>query len=491
MGSHFRAAIAAAWCCAVASTAREYVRDAALTIDYDGVAVSLNYEGWVDLDDPIAPAELSPEMLSSVCGAVAARDPKCAARIRPMVMAEIARAATARAAAARDRRVARDLELLVGDASLDGSRTLRRALAVRGGADRVALFGGGAANAGAAALAAFGGVAVAFATGCPAGVVRFYRGRATCGVPENATLVFVTDCAGVDAAAIAALAARGAAVAADGADACAARLPTGPDVYRDAALVFAPPRAKQRAEARAYVTGGGAWTAEGHLGAEHGLNFDEPLAAFVAALRPRNLFEFGSGLGMYVDYACRCGADAAVGVEPGDMHGFDGAIAASACASYVALDASAPGGPAALRRALAGAYDVCLTVEVFEHVRADAHGPLLDVFRDVCAGYLVFSASSDVNDQGHVAPRPQGEWRALVEARGFRYLDATTAWLRARLPPRNVAHRANVMVFAAAGTTIADGDRPEAHLPFPPVDGGEEARAAALWPGLAAAARRV
>ena len=52
MGSHIRAVIAAAWCCAVASTAREYVRDAALTIDYDGVAVSLNYEGWVDLDDP-------------------------------------------------------------------------------------------------------------------------------------------------------------------------------------------------------------------------------------------------------------------------------------------------------------------------------------------------------------------------------------------------------------------------------------------------------
>ena len=47
------------------------------------------------------------------------------------------------------------------------------------------------------------------------------------------------------------------------------------------------------------------------------------------------------------------------------------------------------------------------------------------------------------------------------------------------------------MVFAAAGTRIADGDLPEAHLPFPPVDGGEEARAAALWPGLAAAARRV
>ena len=92
MGSRFHVAIAAAWCCAVASTAREYVRDAALTIDYDGVAVSLNYEGWVDLDDPIAPAELSPEMLWSVCGAVAARDPRCAARIRRLLRRRMARA---------------------------------------------------------------------------------------------------------------------------------------------------------------------------------------------------------------------------------------------------------------------------------------------------------------------------------------------------------------------------------------------------------------
>ena len=248
------------------------------------------------------------------------------------------------------------------------------------------------------------------------------------------------------------------------------------------------------------MNAGGAWDAAGHLTSEHGLNFDEPLALFVASvLRPATVLELGSGLGMYVDFACRAGLRVAeaVGVEPdGAMHAFPGAVRRTDCARFIAADASTTAGAAALREDLAPSYDVVMSVEVLEHMDMWAHAGVLDLFRDLCATFLVFSASSESNDQGHVAPRPQAEWRALVEARGFRLLPETTAWLRARLPPRNVAHRANVMVFAAPRNRhqrdgpafLPAADDADALLPSPPVDGGEEARAAALWPGLARAA---
>jgi hypothetical protein len=90
-----------------------------------------------------------------------------------------------------------------------------------------------------------------------------------------------------------------------------------------------------------------------------------------------------------------------------------------------------------------------LCLEVMEHIPLPGH---LVAFDNVCysvapGGFLVFSgATPGQGGHGHVAERPEEEWRWEIERRGLVYMPTLSAGLRqaATLP----WFKKNLMVFA-------------------------------------------
>ena len=168
---------------------------------------------------------------------------------------------------------------------------------------------------------------------------------------------------------------------------------------------------------------GGPWTAADH---DANPSFDPGLARAISALFDppygwygRRAIDWGGGFGFYLDELAEIGALTAV-VEP---------LCRPADPRHMWIDLSMAARPAYL-----GPRYLTICTEVLEHIPANRHRVALD---NVCrtvepGGWLVFSAATPGQGGcGHVAERPEAEWRGELFARGLVEDPDKTAALRA------------------------------------------------------------
>lgn len=184
----------------------------------------------------------------------------------------------------------------------------------------------------------------------------------------------------------------------------------------------------------------GAWTQEDHERL-YPSNFDFGLAQFlVDNLSPKRALEFGSGVGDLARYLTKSGAE---------MH----------CIEPVLNDENydAVRGPVLhqvdifsepLPSSLPRHFDTVISIEVAEHIPRSLHGFLFDFMTSRSTRWIAFSgAIPGQGGYGHVAERPESEWRTEFESRGWQHYEELTVALRRACDEKNVNHRRNAMIF--------------------------------------------
>lgn len=190
---------------------------------------------------------------------------------------------------------------------------------------------------------------------------------------------------------------------------------------------------------------GGPWTVEDHIAHP---SFDAGLAhAIVFYLEPyggwpmrdgvgHQAIDWGGGIGLYLDALKDAGAWTYL-VEPHHS------IPINRGHIVAALDMARP-----RTRIPWGASYLVLCLEVLEHIERDRHTVAIDnVCRTVApGGWLVFSAATPgQGGHGHVAERPEAEWREELASRGLvEDAEKTSALREAAVLPW---FKANVMVW--------------------------------------------
>jgi hypothetical protein len=186
---------------------------------------------------------------------------------------------------------------------------------------------------------------------------------------------------------------------------------------------------------------GGAWTAETHE-TLYGVNLNRGLGRFIAEhLRPTDMLEFGSGTCDLANFIAECAPlEESYCVEP--------LIAAPTGRNINLLNIdifSAPA-PGALNRR----FDLVLSIEVAEHIPLERHEALFDFLVARAGRWIVFSgARPGQGGHGHVAERPELEWREEFTKRGCVFDARLSALARTLCDARNINHRQNVQVFQA------------------------------------------
>eukprot|EP00929_Paragymnodinium_shiwhaense_P007253 TRINITY_DN111189_c0_g1_i1.p1 TRINITY_DN111189_c0_g1~~TRINITY_DN111189_c0_g1_i1.p1 ORF type:complete len:357 (+),score=47.01 TRINITY_DN111189_c0_g1_i1:24-1073(+) len=193
------------------------------------------------------------------------------------------------------------------------------------------------------------------------------------------------------------------------------------------------------------------------------LNFDSNLAKFLAQLakylKAAAVLDFGSGLGLLLSYLMRYGGvSQAVGIEPINMslpedmtvYQQDGTGP-----EQVTLDILSASAEHIFNAGLAESrkFDMVMTIEAMEHIRADKTDFVLDflVSRLADHGILIFSAAQPGQEgPGQFTERPLGFWRYELTRRGLRYMPTLTKAL-VRTSMHNYWNR---MVFAGRAATL-------------------------------------
>lgn len=192
------------------------------------------------------------------------------------------------------------------------------------------------------------------------------------------------------------------------------------------------------------ITGadGGAWTAQTHRALYPDI-FNTGLAHFITdSLQPKTALEFGSGVG---DLAAFIAANS--GCRPIDC--IEPLIMPEACFGNLSIrqfqtDIFAEPVPCDLL----AKYDLVMSIEVAEHIHRDRHPALFDFLVAHCGHWMLFSgARIGQGGHGHIAERPEEEWRTELTSRGLIFCEELTLAARASCNTKNINHRRNVMVF--------------------------------------------
>jgi len=184
------------------------------------------------------------------------------------------------------------------------------------------------------------------------------------------------------------------------------------------------------------------WTPREHT-VQYGLNFNSGMAEYIVRyINPSSVLEFGCGLGLYCYFLKnQLGIERVYGIEPEPMgRVFD-----------------APDGPVQLTidiftgehpKELCKAFDLVMSIEVAEHIPREKHDFLFDFLVAHASNFIVFSgARVGQGGVGHIAERPEQEWRDEFVSRGMEFQENMTKQIRAASNAKNVNHRKNVMIF--------------------------------------------
>lgn len=188
-------------------------------------------------------------------------------------------------------------------------------------------------------------------------------------------------------------------------------------------------------------TNGGAWSEETHLKL-YGQNFNKGLARFISeSINPKSYFEFGSGLGYLADYISKNSeADPIHCIEPYAISG----IYKSNRSILFNIDIFNEPLPDEVH----ASYELVISVEVAEHINLKYHTYLFDYLCRLSHKWLIFSAARpNQGGHGHIAERPEHEWREEIVSRGFIFDAELTFQIRESCDEKNINHRKNLMVF--------------------------------------------
>jgi O-methyltransferase len=186
---------------------------------------------------------------------------------------------------------------------------------------------------------------------------------------------------------------------------------------------------------------GGAWTAETH----HQLypaTLNHGLGQFICEhLKPRDMLEFGSGL-------CDL-AKLIAGVIPlGESYCIEPEIVVDVGGNLnlLNIDIFEQVAPRVLDRR----FDLVMSIEVAEHVPLEKHEALFDFLVARAGHWIVFSGAwPGQGGHGHVAERPELDWRSEFTRRGCVFNARLSALVRTMSDEKNINHRQNIQVFHA------------------------------------------
>lgn len=192
---------------------------------------------------------------------------------------------------------------------------------------------------------------------------------------------------------------------------------------------------------------GGAWTSETH-NKLYGPNLNTGLGDFLSDhIQPSSFLEFGAGL---------CGLANYVGnkVDVADSFCLEPDVQVrdplASGIQFLNLNILTTPAPQVLNRF----FDLVLSIEVLEHVPRDNHDQVFDFLVSRAGRVIVFSAARPgQGGHGHVAERPESEWREELTGRGCRFNPELTALARSMSNERNINHRRNLQVFEAPERT--------------------------------------
>lgn len=186
---------------------------------------------------------------------------------------------------------------------------------------------------------------------------------------------------------------------------------------------------------------GGAWDRQTHEKL-YGKNLNTGLGDFVLqTVAPLDFLEFGSGLGGLASYiAERTELDPSYCIEP-EVE-LDGDLGRNV--HLLNLDILSTPTPEALKRR----FDMVISIEVIEHIPLERHTEVFDFLVARAGRIIVFSAARPgQGGHGHVAERPELEWREEFLTRGCRFDPELTARARTQSNERNINHRKNLQIF--------------------------------------------
>ena len=187
---------------------------------------------------------------------------------------------------------------------------------------------------------------------------------------------------------------------------------------------------------------GGAWTAETHKRLYPAI-FNQGLAGYITRnFNPNTVLEFGSGLGDLARFiadnsACK------------SIHCIEPLMMPEDIGKHPKITQFTTNIFRESKRAdLRPKYDLVLSIEVAEHVERSMHNILFDFLVKRCEKWLVFSAARvGQGGHGHIAERPEEEWRSEIVSRGLHFREDLTLGARNASDRKNINHCRNVMVF--------------------------------------------
>lgn len=194
---------------------------------------------------------------------------------------------------------------------------------------------------------------------------------------------------------------------------------------------------------------GGGWDKETHE-VLYGQNLNTGLGDFIVRhLQPKDILEFGSGLCGLANYISdRVALNPSFCLEPEVV--IEAPLGANL--NLLNVDVLTQQPPSVLD----ALFDLVLSIEVAEHVPRELHERLFDFLVARAHRLIVFSAARPgQGGHGHVAERPELEWREEFTRRGCRFDPALTMLARNMSNTRNINHRRNLQVFHAQDRSAA------------------------------------
>lgn len=192
------------------------------------------------------------------------------------------------------------------------------------------------------------------------------------------------------------------------------------------------------------ITGekGGIWTEETHKLLPP--NFNRGLTEYIAKLTtPKKMLEFGSGMGYMAKYFNdNCTDEPVHCIEPSDFVGEYNSVTGPILYNLNIFTDSIP------QEIENSTYDLVLSIEVAEHIDLKLHPYLFDWLVGKANKWVVFSAGHPGQlGRGHIACRPEEEWRKEFTSRGMIFLPEETKLAKESCDEKNGNHRKNVQIF--------------------------------------------
>jgi hypothetical protein len=163
-------------------------------------------------------------------------------------------------------------------------------------------------------------------------------------------------------------------------------------------------------------------------------------------LTQKTVLEFGSGLNFISRYIVdHSDIGEVYCIEPNRM---DGQYRADGFPKLLSLNIFYEEEPKEIQKK----FDLVMSIEVAEHIEREKHESLFDFLVSHAGKWVVFSgARVGQGGLGHIAERPEEEWKEEFVKRGMVFQKELTQQIRLACDKKNINHRKNLMVFKHPG----------------------------------------